>query len=94
MFEDGLVDEVKNVLTNKKVDFDCQSMQAIGYKEFAGYFNNEISLEELKELISKNSRNYAKRQITFIKGLKKVKWFNPLENKEQIFEYIKKELEN
>ena len=93
MFEEGLVDEITNVLAKKEVDFNCQSMQAIGYKEFAKYFNKEISLAELKDLIAKNSRNYAKRQITFIKGFKNVKWFNPLEDKKQILEYIQKEIE-
>ncbi len=75
MFEAGLEDEVRN-LVNCGVGFDCQSMQAIGYKEFKGYFDGEINLEELKELIKKNSRNYAKRQITWFKKYENIKWFD------------------
>ncbi len=92
MFEAGLLDEVKTLLAENIVSEDCQSMQAIGYKEFFKYFKGEINLEELKELIAKDTRNYAKRQLTFFRGFKNAKWFNPLTEKEEIFEYIKKEL--
>lgn len=92
MFEAGLLDEVKTLLAENIVSEDCQSMQAIGYKEFFKYFKGEINLEELKELIAKDTRNYAKRQLTFFRGFKNARWFNPLTEQEEIFEYIKKEL--
>ncbi|HPD02016.1 MAG TPA: tRNA (adenosine(37)-N6)-dimethylallyltransferase MiaA [Eubacteriales bacterium] len=68
MFETGLMSEV-NALRERYGNklFDFQSMQAIGYKEFKHYFEGTFSLAELKELIKKNTRNYAKRQLT---------WFN------------------
>ncbi|MDD7457115.1 MAG: tRNA (adenosine(37)-N6)-dimethylallyltransferase MiaA [Clostridia bacterium] len=75
MFENGLENEVKNLLS-KGVGFDKQSMQAIGYKEFKGYFEGEISIDDVKELIKKNSRNYAKRQITWFKKYENIKWFD------------------
>ena len=65
MFANGLVDEVKNLLA--KYNFSITAKEAIGYKEVFSYFDNEISLEECKELIKKRSRNYAKRQVTFFK---------------------------
>lgn len=64
MFDAGLVEEVKNIgLEN----FSRTSKVAIGYKEIIEYLVGNISLEESKELIKKNSRHYAKRQFT---------WFN------------------
>lgn len=92
MFSARLLEEVENLVKNNIVNENSQSMQAIGYKEFFKFFSNEISLQELKELISKNSRNYAKRQITFMKSFKDAVWFNPLLQQEEILCYIEKEL--
>lgn len=92
MFDNGLLEEIKALLKANMINEKCQSMQAIGYKEFFKYFNGEISKEELKDLICKNSRNYAKRQITFIKGFKDVNWFNPLTQYDDIIKYITGEL--
>lgn len=66
MFEDGLEDEVKNIL-NSGVSWQCQSMQGIGYREFKDYFDGKIDKNQLIENIKKDSRNYAKRQITWFK---------------------------
>ena len=55
---------------------DKRALQAIGYKEFN---NNELSLEEKIDLIKKNTRNYAKRQMTFFKHqFSDIKWFNSI----------------
>lgn len=62
----GLENEVKKFLRYR----DCQSMQAIGYKEFVEYFDGKIDFDETVEKIKMNSRHYAKRQLTFIKSLK------------------------
>lgn len=79
MFDEGLVDEVLSVGR-----FDCQSMQAIGYKEFANcrYVKNDGKfivddgeLEQIKDLIKQHTRNYAKRQLTWFKKYKFIKWF-------------------
>lgn len=74
MFKLGLLEEAKNLYDrniNSKV-----LKTAIGYKELYKYFNNEITLEEAKELIKKNSRHYAKRQYTWFNNQMDVKWFN------------------
>lgn len=63
MLEEGLVEEVKT-LKNK---FSKTSGQAIGYKEVLMYLDNEISYEEMVDIIKQRSRNYAKRQITWFK---------------------------
>lgn len=64
MIKNGLIEEVKSL----NLDPNCQSMKAIGYKETVEYLQGTISKEELIELIKKNSRRYAKRQITYFKN--------------------------
>ena len=68
MFEKGLVDEVKGL----GLDNSNQSMQGIGYKEVLEYLNGQLSLEEAKELIKKNTRHFAKRQLTWFRHEKVV----------------------
>ena len=65
MMEQGLFDEVKTIVG--KYGKDCKALQAIGYKELIPVLNNEYSLDRGIELVKKNSRNYAKRQVTYIK---------------------------
>lgn len=64
MIKDGLVDETKKLL-EMGLGEDCTSMQAIGYKEIAQYLVNEVSFDEAVDTLKKNSRHYAKRQITW-----------------------------
>ena len=73
MFANGLVDEVKDLY--KKYPNSKILKRAIGYKEVIAYLNNELSLEDAKELIKKNSRHYAKRQYTWFNNQMPVKWF-------------------
>ena len=68
MFENGLMEEVQ-VLLSKGVSKSAQCMQGIGYKEVLDGLETGASLDEIKELIKKNTRNYAKRQITFFKRM-------------------------
>ena len=94
MVEDGVLDEIKTLLKNNEISETCQSMQAIGYKEFFPYLNNATTLDEAIELVKKNTRNYAKRQLTFFRAFKDAKWFNPLTEEKEIYSYIKERLEN
>lgn len=66
MINDGLVREI-NKLIDDGFNFNLQSMQAIGYKEFSLYYNGALAIDEVSYLIKQNSRNYAKRQITWFK---------------------------
>ena len=68
MFGKGLVDEVKGLGLDKA----NQSMQGIGYKEVLEHINGNLSLEETKELIKKNTRHFAKRQLTWFRHEKVV----------------------
>ncbi|OON99261.1 MAG: tRNA (adenosine(37)-N6)-dimethylallyltransferase MiaA [Epulopiscium sp. Nele67-Bin004] len=64
MMQNGLLDEVTN-LYNKGLTEDMVSMRAIGYKEFFPYLRGEASLDETIELLKRNTRRYAKRQLTW-----------------------------
>ena len=68
MLNDGLMEEV-DVLLRSGVNASCQCMQGIGYKEIVEGREKGYTVEEIKELIKKNTRNYAKRQITFFKRM-------------------------
>lgn len=63
MLEKGLEDEVYNLRHFK----DLNTMNTVGYKEFIDYFENKISYDVAVEKIKQNTRNYAKRQITWFK---------------------------
>ena len=65
MFEQGLVEEVKQLIS--KYDSELHCFQAIGYKEIIDCLKNNGNLDEAKEFIKQHTRNYAKRQMTFIR---------------------------
>ena len=93
MMENNLIDEVKHLL-DIGYDKNLISMQGIGYKEIVKYLEGEYSLDEAIEIIKRDSRRYAKRQITWFKRYKESKWFDldKYDNseilKEDIFNYI------
>ena len=72
MMREGLRDEVR-ALMDRGIGYDRQCMQAIAYKEWA-YLDRGMREEEVVELIKKNTRNYAKRQITWFKQYKDAHW--------------------
>lgn len=77
----GLIDEVKRLLTNYS-PLSKTAVQAIGYKEVIDYLNGNCALEDTTELIKKNSRNYAKRQMTWLKRLEDITWLSLERNTE------------
>ncbi|WP_017144820.1 tRNA (adenosine(37)-N6)-dimethylallyltransferase MiaA [Fusobacterium animalis] len=81
MFEQGLVDEVKNLY--KIYGEKLYKLNIIGYNEIIDYINGKISLDETSYRIKLNSRHYAKRQFTWFKADKEYQWFNLDEVSEQ-----------
>lgn len=75
MLENGLLDEIKNLM-NMGYTKDMISMQGIGYKEIIKYLSGEYTYEEAIEIIKRDSRRYAKRQITWFKRYEDAVWFN------------------
>ena len=75
MIEEGLFHEVEELLEMGLDESDI-SMKGIGYKEIIGYFDGLYGQEEAIELIKKNSRHLAKRQLTWFRRYEDTKWFN------------------
>ena len=71
MLDNGLLDEAKKVLSN---NLSQTSVKAIGYKELIPYFNCEKTLEDCVENLKRETRRYAKRQITWFKRDKGINW--------------------
>ena len=75
MFEEGLVEEVRGLLAS--VPENAQCMQAIGYKEVVEGLKNGDNQSTMCDIVQKNTRNYAKRQLTFFKKLPNLHWLTP-----------------
>ncbi|TRZ94695.1 tRNA (adenosine(37)-N6)-dimethylallyltransferase MiaA [bacterium] len=73
MFSLGLIDEVKRLL---KYKLSKTAACAIGIRELRGYFDGEYPLDDAKRLIQRNSRHYAKRQLTWFRKDKRIQWIN------------------
>ncbi|HLT52861.1 MAG TPA: tRNA (adenosine(37)-N6)-dimethylallyltransferase MiaA [Flavobacteriaceae bacterium] len=72
MVQEGLLDEVKQLLPKQTLN----ALNTVGYKELFEYFNGNIVLDEAIEEIKKNSRRYAKRQLTWFKKQPGILWFD------------------
>ena len=83
MVENGLEDEARQLFEFRHLN----ALKSVGYSEFFDYFEGKISREKAIELIKRNSRRYAKRQITWWNKDKDIRWFKP-QNVEEIIEYI------
>jgi len=75
MIEAGLTDEVKNLLPCR----DLNALQTVGYSEIIDYLDDKISLVKAAEQIKTNTRQYAKRQMTWFKKDKEIKWIERTE---------------
>lgn len=86
MMEKGLLEEARG-LWNRGIR-GVQSVQAIGYKELYSYFEEKVSLDDAVEMIKKNTRNYAKRQMTYFRNKLKIAWFDAEKETMQIIQEI------
>ena len=91
MLHDGLIEEVKNLLTKFDLNNESQCMKAIGYKETLQFLNKEISLEMLNSSITIATQQLAKRQITWMNKFNiDYRFSYPENNYHSLFDYIKK----
>jgi len=93
MLQKGLIEEL-NYLINIGLNENNQSMKAIAYKEFFPYIKGEKSLNECADTLKQKSRNYAKRQFTFMNQFEnqiKVEFVGVKETANKIFNYLKEE---
>ena len=72
MLDEGLVEEVRSLLPYR----GCQALQTVGYKEIFEYLDGKIPLEEAVRLIQRNTRHYAKKQLTWWRRDPSVKWID------------------
>ncbi|RZJ27471.1 MAG: tRNA (adenosine(37)-N6)-dimethylallyltransferase MiaA [Flavobacterium sp.] len=84
MIDEGLLAEAKTLYPHK----DLNALQTVGYRELFQYFEGKISLEFAISEIKKNTRRFAKRQLTWFRRNEKVKWFDYLTPVAEIEEYI------
>ncbi|MFH1779276.1 MAG: tRNA (adenosine(37)-N6)-dimethylallyltransferase MiaA [Candidatus Omnitrophota bacterium] len=71
MFETGLVDEARRLMGR---NLSLTASQALGYKEVFGFLKGEYGFDEAKRLVKRNTRRYAKRQLTWFRKDKKIDW--------------------
>jgi len=83
MIQAGLFDEADALFGKRHLN----SLQTLGYSEIFDFFEGKYDRDEAIRLLKRNSRRYAKRQLTWFKKDPDIKWFNP-ENQENIFDYI------
>jgi tRNA dimethylallyltransferase len=74
MFERGLIDEVRKLLD--MFPGDCNAFKAIGYRQVSDYFANKLSLEQTIEEVQRQSRRYAKRQLTWFRADPEIVWLD------------------
>jgi tRNA dimethylallyltransferase len=87
MIKGRLEEEARSLFEHKNLN----ALNTVGYKEFFEYFENKISKEKATELIKRNSRRYAKRQMTWWAKDKEIRWFNA-DQKQEIIGYIRNEI--
>lgn len=89
MIEDGLEDEARELFELHGLN----ALKSVGYSEFFNYFEGRTTREKAIELIKRNSRRYAKRQVTWWSKEKDIKWFNPGQIREMI-DFITESVQN
>ena len=96
MIKEGLEDEVRALLT-MNIDRSATSMQGLGYREMIGYLDGEYDLDRAVYLIKRNTRHFAKRQLTWFRREKDVRWIDKKlygRNDERVLEEIIRIYEN
>ena len=90
MVESGLINEAKQLYNLKSLN----ALNTIGYREVFNYIEDKYSLDECINEIKKNTRRYAKRQLTWFKSIDRVEWITPEYNFEKIIAYINNLIRN
>ncbi len=91
MLQNGLLEEVEG-LKRRGLTAQNQSMRAIDYKEVLAYLDGQYSYEKMVEILKQHSRNYAKRQLTFLRGMENVHFIDT-EDREKAFKDLSNMIE-
>ena len=84
MMKEGLLEEAQTLFEYRHYN----SLNTVGYKELFEYLEGNINLDEAIELIKRNSRRYAKRQLSWFNRDKEIEWFHP-DQEDDVIKYIK-----
>ena len=84
MLQDGLMEEARGLYPYR----DCNALNTVGYKEWFDFFDGKIDEAEAIRLIKRNSRRYARKQLSWFRRDGEICWFHPGE-KEQILSYLR-----
>ena len=88
MINEGLLEEAKNLYPNKHLN----ALQTVGYRELFDHFDGTTTLDFAIEEIKKNTRRFAKRQLTWFKRTENVVWFDYLIDRKMIIDCIQNNL--
>jgi tRNA dimethylallyltransferase len=87
MIVDGLEEEARGLYQYKSLN----SLNTVGYREFFNFFDGNISREEAIELIKRNSRRYARKQLSWFRRDEEIHWFSP-DNSEEVFNFVERKI--
>lgn len=87
MMEKGLEQEARDLYPYKHLN----ALKTVGYRELFQYFDNEISLEKAIELIKRNSRRYARKQLSWFRRDKEISWFSP-DNPNEVIKFVESKM--
>jgi tRNA dimethylallyltransferase len=76
MIRAGLLDEVEK-LVDMGYGLDLKPMQSIGYRHLGLFLRARISLDDAVDLMKRDTRRFAKRQLTWFRGDREIRWFDP-----------------
>jgi len=88
MMDEGLLQEAQDLYSKRKLN----ALNTVGYKELFAFFEGRLNLEEAVEEIKKNTRRFAKRQLTWFRKDKNIHWFDYKTPAEEIITFIKAEI--
>jgi tRNA dimethylallyltransferase len=89
MLKAGLLEEVKALYPQRTLN----ALQTVGYREFFDYFDEKISLEEAIELVKRNTRRYAKRQLTWLRKETNLHWIKAGISTAEVINFVKTKLD-
>jgi tRNA dimethylallyltransferase len=90
MTEQGLIAEAQKFIAHR----DSGALNTIGYKEIYDFLDGSLNKDEAIDLIKRNSRRYAKRQMTWFQKDQEIKWFSPLAESDDVIKFINETLLN
>ncbi|WP_286915310.1 tRNA (adenosine(37)-N6)-dimethylallyltransferase MiaA [Flavobacterium sp. UBA4197] len=90
MLQAGLLKEAESLYANKALN----ALQTVGYRELFSYFDGDFTFDFAVEEIKKNTRRFAKRQMTWFKRTENAKWFDFKASPQNIIDYVKQQIQN